>query len=632
MGLHTGSVVVSGGGEVAVGEPIELARRLKDLAEAGAVVISDGLRELLGPQLELEAIPDQAEEAAPSAWRVSAMATDLAVGASWSSVSLSPLIGRVRELATLEELREEAEAGKGQVVGITGEAGAGKSRFLYEFSRTLRGRRLSYLRGECVSYGSGVPYLPWVQMIRHASRISESDSPADIAVKLRSSLEAVGSDPEPCLPYLLRLLEVREGTETLDTLEPLALQAQTFAAIRRMVLDASQQSLVVMVIEDLHWIDQTSEDLLASLVEEMPAASILLLLTYRSGYQPRFMDKSYSTQINMKRLSANESQALAEALLKRADLDEELLEEVVQKAEGSPFFLEELARSLAKLGEGERDSIPTTIQGVLMARIDRLPAVQKRLLQTASVLSRVFPVDLLEAMWDRPEALERQIEELRKSEFLHKIPTTGREQYSFQHALTQEVTYQSLLTSRRQALHAQAAAALEELYADRLEDVYDRLIYHYPRADQSEKTVHYLTLFASRAAGSYAHAEAAKALSEALVQAEKLPETRSGPSPDRDTLATRQLALAARTFPRDTRAFRALRKHMPSASMMPRSRLGITSGLPTRIPISAINRRPVTTRSGPLLSRRPPATASRRARRTTYSVAIDSGLASSKKG
>jgi len=524
MGIDTGPVVVGGSGEVAVGEAIDHAEQLMRLAEPGTLLIGDPTRKLVEPWVSLEPRPTDAGQV--PAWRVvgvSASPDD----AAFREENLSPFVGRGRELAVLDELRAEADAGRGQVVGIAGEAGAGKSRLVYEFRKTLQAHRGSYLRGECLSYGTGVPYLPFVDMIRQASKVTPDDDDHQIATKLRASLERVGTDLGS-LPYLLRLLGVREGTEPLDELEPQALQKQTFAAMRRMILDASRRSLVVVEIEDLHWIDETSEDFLASLVEAVAAARVLLLLTYRSGYQPPWLDRSYTTQIAARRLSPSDSQAVARAILERtgaaAELADEAIAEAIERAEGNPFFLEELARTLAERGSGEEVEIPNTVRGILTARIDRLPEVHKQLLQTASVLGRELPLELLQELWDRPESLAPILEELRHWEFLYRAPIEEKVIHGFRHTLTQEVAYQSLLTTRRRAFHARAAAALETLHAGRLEDVYDRLIYHYPRAGEPEKTVHYLALFAVRAARGNAHHEAARALRQALEHAGKLPE------------------------------------------------------------------------------------------------------------
>jgi tetratricopeptide (TPR) repeat protein len=322
------------------------------------------------------------------------------------------------------------------------------------------------------------------------------------------------------LPYLLALLGIREGTEPLAELSAQALQARTFAILRQMILNAGQGRLVLLEIEDLHWIDQTSEEFLGSLVEGLAAARMLLLVTYRSGYRPRWIEKSYATQISLPRLTDQESRHVVAGVLRRSKLTDALIETVLSRAQGNPFFLEELTRSLLETSDV---LVPDTIQGVLLARIDRLPEEHKRLLQTASVLGREFPLALLAAIREGEGSLGSLLSELKRWEFLYEQPTAAEPLYFFKHALTQEAVYQTLLVSRRQALHAAAGRAFERLHAGRLEDVYDRLAYHYSEADEPDKAVFYLTRFAEKAAAGYAHTEAARALREALAQAARLP-------------------------------------------------------------------------------------------------------------
>lgn len=521
LGLDTGTVVVGGVGDMIVGVTTQIASRLKQNAGPNEILVSEATAKMARGASQFEPADSLSTgQGQPiTVYRVGTTGEK----EDGSGVRLTPFVGRTRELGVLSEVLQLATQGQGQVVGITGEPGSGKSRLLVELRRRMKGRQVVYLKGSCLSYGSGIPYLPILDMVRRASKISEHDDVATITQKLRESLEAVGSDPSLALPFFLRLLDIEAGTETLAELEPQAIKTQTFQAMRQMIHNASQRAFVVMEIEDLHWIDATSEDFLGNLVESLGAARILLLCTYRSGWQPKWMEKSYATQLSLRRLSDQDSRALAEAVLEKTELPVELAAELLTKAEGNPFFLEELVRALAERGQGgEAGSVPSTIQGVLMARIDRLPEDHKRLLQTASVLGREFPRELLRAVWDREGLLDTLLVDLKSWEFLFEQPSDRDPRFLFKHALTQDVAYDSLLVGRRQTLHKKAAEAIETLHAGRLEDAYDRLIYHYPRANEADKTVHYLGLFASRAARNYAHAEAARALRESLEHAEKL--------------------------------------------------------------------------------------------------------------
>jgi class 3 adenylate cyclase/tetratricopeptide (TPR) repeat protein len=536
MGLDTGSVVAGSIGRTdytAVGDARNVAARLQQMAAPGAIVVSAATASQVEGYVQMERIDPvridgRAEPVA--AFQVLGMRFgQVERTASRSGGPLSPFVGRERELAVLLDLKEQAAGGHGQVVGIAGEAGSGKSRLLYEFRQQLGSQPVAYLSGHCLSYGTGIPYLPLLDMLRGVWNLPEGTESGQVAETIRASLEEVGDqagtivgdDAGESLPYFLRLLGVQAGTDRLDGLEAQAIQTRTFAALRRMLLAASRRSLLVLEIEDLHWIDATSEEFLASFVEALAAAPVLLLLTYRSGYSPRWMDRSYATQATMRRLSTEDGRAVVTSILKRSRLPEELASSILAKAEGNPFYLEELTRSLVE--QGVDAAVPNTVQGLLSARIDRLPPEHKRLLQTASVLGREVPLDLLQVIWDRPSRVEPLLLDLKRWEFLHEKPAAERPVYVFHHALTQEVAYQTLLTGRRQALHAAAGRALERIYAGRLEEVYDRLMYHYPKTGETEKAVLYLTLFADTAARGYAHTEAAQALRQALEHAERLP-------------------------------------------------------------------------------------------------------------
>lgn len=539
IGLNTGWVVVGGIGDhlrmdyTAVGDTTNLAARLQQIAEPGSVLISESTWRMVQGEAQVEALaPTQIKgKTEPvQVYRLLGLGGTQADYAVLGGGSLAPFVGRERELAVLDELREQAESGHGQVVGIAGEAGSGKSRLLYELRRRWSGSA-AWLSGRCLSYGTGIPYLPLRHMLRTEWGIGEGDSPGAVAAKIQDGLSRLDLDPQENLPYLLRLLEIQPGTEGLAELSPQALQARTFAVLRQILVRAGRGGLLLLEIEDLHWIDQTSEDFLASLIEGIPVVPLLLILTYRSGYQPRWMGKSYATQIALRRLTPRDSRIVIDSVLGWSQLPEELAQEVLDKAEGNPFFLEELTRSLLERQSQGDSSVPDTIHGVLMARIDRLPEEHKRLLQTASVLGREFGLDLLQAIWDQSASLPPLLADLKRWEFLYDAPS-DRPAFFFKHALTQETVYQSLLTGRRQSLHGATTRALEELYADRLQDAYDSLAYHAPRADEPEKAVEYLSLFAEKAARSYAHAEAAKALTEALALAPRLREERR----DRQTL------------------------------------------------------------------------------------------------
>lgn len=530
MGINSGWVVVGGIGDqlrkdyTAIGDTTNLAARLQHLAEPGMILVSEETSRYLHGSVQLEdlgLVPIKGKEAPVRVCKLLGIGTLQSEMAVLSGTARSPFVGRQREMATLEQLRERAAGGEGQVVGIAAEAGAGKSRLVYEFRQRLRDRPVLFLAGRCLSYTSGVPYLPILYMLRNEWGIGEADDPATVTAKVTASLERAGLDPRESLPFFLHLLGEKEGTESVAELSPQALQARTFRALRQWILNAGRGELAVLEIEDVHWVDKTSEDFLAFLAEGLVASRMLLIGTYRSGYRPPWIEKSYATQIALSRLTDPESQEVVRSVLRRAEPSADLVGSILSKGEGNPFFLEELARSLL---ERPGVLVPDTIQGVLMARVDRLPEEHKRFLQTASVLGRELPLNLLAAVWERPESLGTLLADLKRWEFLYEEPTADEPLYLFRHGLTQEAVYQTLLTGRRQALHKAAGQAFESLYEGRLEDAYDSLAYHYPEAGVPEKAVQYLALFAEKAARGYAHSEAARALRQALSHAGRLPE------------------------------------------------------------------------------------------------------------
>jgi class 3 adenylate cyclase/tetratricopeptide (TPR) repeat protein len=436
---------------------------------------------------------------------------------------LSDFIGRDDELAGLRGPLAKMEAGHGQVVGVIGEPGIGKSRLVYEFRRSLGERRVSYLEGRCLSYGGSIPYLPIVDVVRANCGIVEGDAPGIVAEKVRFGLQEVGLDADRHAPYMLHLLGLGDGAAALAQLSAEAIKARMFETLRSWSLHGSRRRPLIIAIEDLHWVDRSSEEYLASLAECLAGAPVLLLCTWRPGYRPPWSEHSYVTQLALRRLGPRDSLSVVRSVLRADPVPDALARVILDRGEGNPFFLEELARAALEHGQGGADTlVPETVQDVLMARMDRLAETPRRVLQTASVIGREVPRSLLEAVWSEPAGLGEQLVELQNLEFLYEH--AGREPgFVFKHALTQDVAYETLLEGRRRALHAAAGRALESLYAERLEEVYDRLAHHYSKTDEAPKAVDYLARFAGRAAGMHAHSDAAGALEEALEHAVRLP-------------------------------------------------------------------------------------------------------------
>jgi tetratricopeptide (TPR) repeat protein len=432
--------------------------------------------------------------------------------------ALSQFVGRQQELATLHSLLARAESGQGQVVGIVGEAGLGKSRLLYEFRQSLQGKHVTYLEGRCLSYGQNTPYLPVLDLLRHTCGITDAESPALITTKIRLTLQEVGMDPEVGAPLLLHLLGVQAGTERLALYSPEALKTRTVATLQQLSLNRSRQRPLILEVEDLHWIDPTSEEFLVSLVDRLANAPIILLASYRPGYRPPWVDKSYATQLALPQLTRQESQSVVQSTLHTASIAETLFQAVLEKGQGNPFFLEELARTLVeRRDDGPMPAVPDTVQAVLAARIDRLMPEERHLLQTAAVIGTDVPGSLLQAIAEWPdEPLRHGLSQLQAAEFLYETHRSPEVDYRFTHALTQQVAYETLLQERRRVLHARLVEALEALPPERAAEQVDRLAHHALRGEVWGKAVTYCQQAGARAHDRAAFGEAVAAFDQAL--------------------------------------------------------------------------------------------------------------------
>jgi tetratricopeptide (TPR) repeat protein len=418
----------------------------------------------------------------------------------------------------------QVREGRGQVVGIVGEPGMGKSRLVTEFRRSLAGERITLTEGRCLSYASATPYLPVRDHIRATCGITEADAAGTQAEKVRFALDEIGLDPDERAPFVLQLLGAEEQAEALAGLTPEAVKARTFDTLVQMALNGSRRRPLVLVYEDLHWVDTLTEQLLTSLAHDLPGSAMLLLCTYRPGYQAPWLSLSYARQLSLPPLSAAESAEVVRGALGGDELPVGLAETVVERAEGNPFFAEQLARAFRDAhDEGAGTAVPGTVRDVLAARIDLLPDAPRRLLRTASVIGREFSPRLLEPLWNGGSPLEPELAQLKRLEFVYERTGPEGPRYVFAHALTHEVAYEGLLLSRRRTLHEAVGQMLERQYAGRLDEVIDRLAHHYARTQRSAKAVEYLSRSAEKAVQGFAHAEAARALEEALPHAERLP-------------------------------------------------------------------------------------------------------------
>ncbi len=536
IGVHTGRMVVGGLGEAParltalVGDVTAQAVALQEHAAPGTILCSAATARLLQGRLHCTAVgpvllQGQASLAHPyTLHRGSRHRTPS--GLPLGRV-LSPFVGRERVMATLLALLAQAEAGRGQVVGVVGEAGMGKSRLVAEFCHSLEGRRLTVLLGGCRSYGGTTPYLPVLELLRHFCGLTETDSPEVSLAKVHHQLQAIGLASEEWAPVLLYFLGLQEDATPLTALDPEARKARIVTLLTQLWLQASRQQPLLLVLEDLHWSDPSSEEWLGALVERMVGAPLLVLGTYRPGYRPGWLDKSYVTQVTLASLPDTASLRIVQEVLPPAARTAPLVPRLLATAEGNPFFLEELARTVVEQGaESVVSSVPETIQAVLLARLDRLPATAKSLLQAAAVIGKDVAVSLLQSITERSEeSLQQDLVHLQAAEFLYETSLVPEPHYTFKHVLTQEVTYQSLLRWTCQQYHARIAQVLEAQFPTVALAQPELLAQHYTEAGLSEQAIPYWQQAGQQASDRSAHLEAISHFTAGIELLKILPET-----------------------------------------------------------------------------------------------------------
>lgn len=524
IGINTGSLVVSRAGDQveysAVGEAARVADLLQQMAEPGMVLLGDATRRAVDGYVEVT--PTTIQIAGRAAFRVVGSTFSSGVRPARFARTLSRFVGRRHELASLDNLAGHVRDGMGQVVSVVGEPGIGKSRLLHEFTQQVAApAEMVWLEARCVSYGSLIPYLPLADLIRAHCGVTDVDTPES----MRLAIERAVRDhdlPSDAGTWLLRLIGMVDPGSALEALSPEAVKARTFDALRTLFFKAGTRSPLVIIIEDIHWIDRTSEEFLTTLIERLTGASIMVVATYRPGYRVPWLDRSYLTQITLAPLIAADGAQLVDSVASEQPLPDTVSAAILKKGEGNPFFLEELARTVVERGP-DSQSIPDTVHGVIMARVDRLPDAAKQVLQTASVIGREVPLLLLTRVW-RGGDCAAELRELCRLEFLYERAGGDEPVLVFKHALTQDVAYDSLLVRSRRELHLRTAEALVALYGDRRDDLAATFAYHYARTDLIDEAVSWLTRAADQAARVYANAEAILHLALAARRLQRCPE------------------------------------------------------------------------------------------------------------
>ena len=548
-GLNSGEVVVRSIGSdlhmdyTAVGQTTHLAARMEQLARPGTTLLTSATLRLVEGYVEVKPLGPVPVKGLQEPIEVYEL---LRAGAARSRLQasiirgLTRFVGRDTELGQLQQALTRAAAGHGQIVAGVGEPGVGKSRLFFEFTRSYRTHGWLVLESHSVSYGKATPYLPLIDLLKTYFSVEVGADARKVREKVTGKLLTLDRALEPTLPAFLMLLEVPIEELPWQALDPQQRRQRLLEAIKRLLLRESLVQPVLLVFEDLHWIDAETQALLDSLVESLPTARLLLLVNYRPEYQHSWGSKTYYTQLRLDPLPPESAEQLLRGLVGEDASLAPLKRVLIERTQGNPFFLEETVWTLVETQAllGERGTyhlaralpsiqVPATVQAVLAARIDRLPPEEKRVLQTAAIIGTEVPWPLLRAIAEVPEEeLQHGLARLQAAEFLYETSLYPEREYTFKHALTHEVAYGSLLQERRRMLHAHIVEAIETLYPDRLTDQVERLAHHALRGEVWDKAVVYFRQAGEKAMARSARHEAVGYFEQALSALPHLPETR----------------------------------------------------------------------------------------------------------
>ena len=548
VGLNSGEVVVRSIGNdlhmdySAIGQTTHLASRMEQMAKAGTVLLTDHTLRLAEGYVQVRPLGAVTIKGLPEPITVFELSGASQVRTRLQAAAvrgLTRFVGRQREIEVLNEALANAAQGKGQVVAIVGEPGVGKSRLFWEFTHSHRTQGWFIVEASSVSYGKATPYLPVIDLLKGYFKIADNDDARAIREKVTGKLLTLDRSLEPLLLPLLALLDQPVAEDQWRRLDPPQRRRQTLDALKRLWLREAQAQPLALVFEDLHWIDSETQDFLNGLMDSVPAARLLLLFNYRPEYHHPWGSRTYYTQVRLDTLTPESAQELLHALLGVDPTIEPVRQVLIKRTEGNPFFLEESVRTLVETHalSGDRGAyrltkplqdidVPATVQAMLAARIDRLAAEDKGLLQTAAVIGKDVPYTLLQAIADVPEAqLREDLSRLQAAEFLYEASLFPDLEYTFKHALTHDVAYGGLLQERRLELHARIVEAIERIHKDRLSEQAERLAHHAQHAEMWEKSLKYLRQAAHKAAARWAFRESARYLESALKVVKRLPES-----------------------------------------------------------------------------------------------------------
>ncbi len=522
VGIHTGPVVVGALGNdlrvqfTAVGDTVNLASRVQSLAEAGTTYVTGETFKLTEGLFRFESLGERkvkGREEPVWVYQVIAPSSSRTRFDVSAERGLTPFVGRAREMELFLDGLGRAKEGRGQAFSIIGEAGVGKSRVLYEFRKAVANENIFFLEGKCLSYGRGSAYDPITDILRGAFDIREEDGDAQIRERVQDGLKMMGMDSGSTLPYILELLSVKDSGIEKIQMSPEGKKDRIIETLKQILLRSSELRPLVISVEDLHWADKSTEDVLKYLLESIPGSRILLIFTYRPEFVHTWGGKSYLNQITLNRLSNRESLAMAGNLLGTEEVDRQIEQLVLARTEGIPFFIEEFIKSLKDLNIIHREEtkyrlvkgieevkIPSTIHDVIMARVDALLQNAKDLLQTGSVIEREFSYELVKRVTELDDKeLLAGFSVLKEAELLYERGIFPQSTYIFKHVLTREVVYGSLLAKKKKNLHEEIGRAIEGLYKNNLSENYEVLAEHFIKSENYEKGAGYSRLAARKA-------------------------------------------------------------------------------------------------------------------------------------
>jgi class 3 adenylate cyclase/tetratricopeptide (TPR) repeat protein/ribosomal protein L40E len=547
VGVNTGEVVVrsisTGGGHVEytpIGHTTNLASRMQAVAPTGSIATSEQTRKFCEGYFTLKPMgPTRVKGVSEpvNVYEVTGLGPLRTRLQRSAGRGLSKFVGREREMASMQAAAERAKSGRGQIVAAMAEAGTGKSRLILEFKAVSQSGWM-VLETFSVSHGKASAFLPVIDLLWGYFEITSDDDERKRREKINGKVLTLDRSLEDALPYLHAMLGLSDPNSPVAEMDPQARKRRSLDAIKRILLRESLNQPLIVIFEDLHWVDDESQVFLNLLADSIANAKILLLVNYRPEYSHQWGSKTFYTQLRLDPLGKENADEMLTALVGDSADVRPLKRLIIERTEGNPFFMEETVQVLLDEGALVRDGatarltkplgelkIPPTVQAILAARIDRLLSAEKDLLQALAVMGKEFQLSLVRTVSARSDdELNRLLETLQLAEFIYEQPAVGDVEYSFKHALTQDVAYNSVLIERRKSLHERIGAALESIYADSLDDHIAELAHHYARSGNPAKGAQYCLLAVEQFSDRGSNAEAVARMEAGLELLQKLPD------------------------------------------------------------------------------------------------------------